>query len=61
MSNKFQNIKSKHISLDQSGELQLSEELKDLIAGGISPEDTEEEANVGCKVSNSGCGRQVDA
>lgn len=52
MSDKLANITAEEITLGKDGELELSVELLDAVAGGVSPEDTEEESNTGC---NQGC------
>lgn len=54
MSKKIENIESDEIKLNKDGEVELSEELQNAIAGGVSPEEGEEEdivINFGCKVS----------
>ncbi len=54
MSNKIGNIQTDEIKLNEDGTIELSEELQNAVAGGVSPEDTEEEGtNVGC--INFGC------
>lgn len=58
MTDKFENINSEEIKLNKDGELELSAELANAVAGGFSPEEEEEdEANVGCHTTNNiSCG-----
>lgn len=58
MTNKLENIKAEEIKLNENGELELSEELQDIVSGGVSPEDAEEEGNNGCV--NIGCSSQAN-
>lgn len=61
MSNKFENIKSEEIKLNELGEIELSEELTDAVAGGFSPEEEDEEGNVGCgNTVNGSCGSKKE-
>ena len=62
MSNKFENIKSEEIKLNELGEIELSEELTDAVAGGFSPEEEDEEdINQGCgNTVNGSCGSQKE-
>ena len=56
MSDNLKNIKSEEIKLNKDGEVEMPEELQsqvDDVAGGISPEESEEEGNNGC--TNNGC------
>lgn len=54
MTNKFENINSEEIKLNELGEIELSQELQDAVAGGFSPEEEEEaEGNFYCP--NLGC------
>lgn len=55
MSKKLESIKAEEIKLNSNGDLDVSVELQDLIAGGTNPEDTEEEAII----INFGCGKQA--
>ena len=53
MSKKFKEIKSEEIKLNELGDVELSEELADAVAGGFSPEEEEDEVtNDGCTVLN---------
>jgi len=57
MSNKLENIKSEEIKLNKDGEVEIPEELQseiDDVAGGVSPEESEEETNINCY----GCSRK---
>lgn len=58
MTNKLENITTEDIKLNENGELELSEDLQDAIAGGVGPEDVDEEGNSGCNTGckNTGCG-----
>ncbi|MCF7520090.1 MULTISPECIES: hypothetical protein [Pseudoalteromonas] len=56
MSKKFENIKNEEIKLNELGEVELSEELAGVVAGGFSPEEEDEETNVGC--ANISCGSE---
>ncbi len=59
MSKKFKEIKSEEIKLNELGDVELSEELADAVAGGFSPEEEEDEVtNDGCTVLNI-CGRSI--
>jgi len=49
MTDKFENIKSEEIKLNADGEVVLSGELANAVAGGISPEGAENDSN------NAGC------
>jgi hypothetical protein len=54
MTDKFENIESEEIKLNELGEVELSEELAGAVAGGFSPEEEDEEGitiNFGCKQS----------
>lgn len=58
MTNKLENITADEIKLNEDGDLELSNELQAVIAGGISPEEAEEEdviinkgCNIGCQVN----------
>lgn len=43
------------VSLDDNGDIKINDELLDEIAGGSSPEDSDDEdLNLGC-TSNDGC------
>jgi|TARA_B100001059_G_scaffold236417_1_gene286797 hypothetical protein len=60
MSNKFKNIESEEIKLNELGEIELSEELTDAVAGGFSPEEEEDEGiNVGSCTTNISCGSEL--
>ncbi|CCQ09184.1 hypothetical protein PALB_180 [Pseudoalteromonas luteoviolacea B = ATCC 29581] len=60
MTNKFENINSEEIKLNELGEIVLSQELQDAVAGGFSPEEEEdEEGNVNCPVVNGVCGKEL--
>ncbi|AQP99735.1 hypothetical protein B0W48_07975 [Pseudoalteromonas aliena] len=60
MSNKFENIESEEIKLNELGEIELSEELTDAVAGGFSPEEEDEEGNTGCgNTVNGSCGSSL--
>lgn len=52
MSDKYQNIQATAMQLGADGSVELSDDLLDLIAGGVSPE---EEAEDETSVSNTGC------
>ncbi len=52
MTNKLENITADEIKLNEDGDLELSTELQAVIAGGISPEEAEEEVII---VTNKGC------
>jgi hypothetical protein len=56
MTNKLENIKNEEIKLNKDGEIELSEELSNAIAGGFSPEEEENEGNIKC--TNISCGSQ---
>jgi hypothetical protein len=60
MTNKFENIESEEIKLNELGEIELSEELAGAVAGGFSPEEEDEEGNVNCPVLNGVCGSQKE-
>ena len=62
MTDKFENIDSEEIVLNANGELEISAELQDAVAGGFNPESEEEEmgvvdaeVNTKCTVSNGSC------
>lgn len=58
MTNKFENINSEEIKLNELGEIELSQELQDAVAGGFSPEEEEDaEGNKNC-TTNVFCGSQ---
>ncbi|WP_042147894.1 MULTISPECIES: hypothetical protein [unclassified Pseudoalteromonas] len=61
MTDKLENIKNEEIKLNKDGEIELSEELTNAIAGGFSPEDeNEDEAiNGSCPTLNGSCGKQL--
>ncbi len=48
MTDKFENIKSEEIKLNKDGEVELSPELAESVAGGFNPEEHESEGNGGC-------------
>ncbi len=52
MSTKYQEIQAGAMQLGADGSVELSDDLLDLIAGGVSPE---EEAEDETSVSNTGC------
>lgn len=54
MTKKFENIESQEIKLNELGEVELSEELANAVAGGFSPEEEEEEG----VTINFGCGKK---
>lgn len=59
MTNKFENINSEEIKLNELGEIELSQELQDAVAGGFSPEEEEDaEGNI-CPTINIGCDKQL--
>jgi len=58
MTDKLENIKNDEIKLNKDGEVELSEELTNAIAGGFSPEEEDEELNVSCPTVNVSCGAQ---
>ncbi|RZF90846.1 hypothetical protein LY624_17190 [Pseudoalteromonas sp. N1230-9] len=61
MSNKFENIKNEEIKLNELGEVELSEELAGVVAGGFSPEEEDEEGDTGCgNTINFGCGSSLE-
>ncbi|NMM42242.1 hypothetical protein [Pseudoalteromonas arctica] len=61
MSNKFENIESEEIKLNELGEVELSEELTDAVAGGFSPEEEDEEGDTGCGITiNFSCAAQQE-
>ncbi|MBB1335163.1 hypothetical protein H5154_15170 [Pseudoalteromonas sp. SR44-5] len=61
MSNKFENIESEEIKLNELGEVELSEELTDAVAGGFSPEEEDEEGDTGCgNTINGSCAAQKE-
>lgn len=43
MTDKFESIDSEEITMNENGEIELSEALQDAVAGGFSPEEEEEE------------------
>lgn len=45
MTNKFENINKEDIKINENGDLELSKELTNAIAGGFNPE--QEEAEIG--------------
>jgi hypothetical protein len=59
MTDKFENIDSEEIQLSKDGELKISGELQDAVAGGFNPEAEEDEVadiNTKCQVTNNkGC------
>lgn len=57
MTDKFENIESEEIKLNKNGEVELSDDLADAVAGGFDPEadDELEDTNVHCTVTNNGC------
>ncbi|MCF7501730.1 MULTISPECIES: hypothetical protein [unclassified Pseudoalteromonas] len=59
MSKKFENIKDEEIKLNELGEVELSEELTDAVAGGFSPEEEDEEGNGICDI-NLSCGAEKE-
>lgn len=46
MTSKFEHITADEIKLNEQGNLELSSEMQDVVAGGISPEEAEEEGIV---------------
>lgn len=60
MKDKFDNIDSAEINVNKHGDVELSEELTNAIAGGFNPEEEENEGdtNNGCKVINKCCGEK---
>jgi hypothetical protein len=52
MSGKYQDIQAGAMQLNADGSVELSDDLLDLIAGGVSPE---EQAEDEASVSNTGC------
>lgn len=52
MSDKFENIESEEIKLNKNGEVELSADLADAVAGGFNPEEEESEYldNCDCKI-----------
>ena len=54
MTDKFENITSEEIKLNEKGEVELSEELADAVAGGFDPEQGEEDEK-GNKICGLGC------
>lgn len=53
---KLKNIKQDDIAIDQNGELELSEELQDMVAGGVMDADAAD-TNYGCG-TNISCGKE---
>lgn len=46
----------KKISLDENGDIKINDEILNEIAGGVNPEDLDDEAsNRGCVEVNKGC------
>jgi len=43
MTDKFENIKNEEIKINENGEIELSKNLADAIAGGFNPEEEEDE------------------
>lgn len=58
MTEQYKNIKADDVTLAADGSVELTEKLQDLVAGGVSPEELQEDestvANTGCTV-NVGC------
>lgn len=52
MSSKYQQIQAHAMQLTADGSVELTDDLLDLVAGGVSPE---EEADDETSVSNTGC------
>ncbi|MCS6237661.1 hypothetical protein G3495_21495 [Shewanella baltica] len=48
MTTKFENIKSEDIKLNENGDVELSPELTEAVAGGFSPEEEENEGTNNC-------------
>ncbi|WP_299493939.1 hypothetical protein [uncultured Shewanella sp.] len=54
MTDKLKNIKENDIKLNEDGAVEISDELQDVIAGGVNPEAQEQEdecLNIGCHVN----------
>lgn len=60
MTDKFEKIENEDIKLNEKGDIELSDELADAVAGGFNPEEEESEGdtNNGCKVINAVCGEK---
>ncbi len=58
MTEQYKDIQADDVKLAADGRVELNEKLQDLVAGGVSPEEVEEDestvANTGCTV-NVGC------
>ena len=55
MSKKLENIKAEEINLSTDGELEISKDLQDAIAGGMS----DEEQDMDLADTNYGCGTNI--
>ncbi len=55
MTDKFENIESEEIKLNKNGEVELSDELANAVAGGFNPEEEEEEEEECINVGNCEC------
>lgn len=58
MTDKFENIKSEDIKLNKDGEVELSAELAEAVAGGFNPEEDESEATNNGACANGVCGSE---
>ena len=55
MTDKFENIENEEIKLNKNGDVELSDELANAVAGGFNPEEEEDECiNVGNCPCNGG-------
>lgn len=59
MTNKFENIKSEEIKLNENGDVELSPELAEVVAGGFSPEEEDSESGNGL-CANGSCTAHMD-
>ncbi len=57
MTDKFEKIQSEEIKLNKDGEVELSPELAEAVAGGFNPEEHEAEGNNGCV--NGSCAQDL--
>lgn len=57
MTDKFENIESEEIKLNKNGEVELSDELADAVAGGVDPEqgDEDEASDKNTYICGFGC------
>lgn len=53
MTDKFENIESEEIKLNKNGEVELSDELANAVAGGFNPEEEQEDEGNGICANGS--------